>query len=100
MTHGGQVCVVWLKTMPRIGSSSLKDLMTFAQVGLNIRRMGKEDMREFLRIISLPARDLLNEYFDSEILKAMLSWDGLIGSKLAPLGTPIFMGSSLRRRWT
>lgn len=74
----------WLKTMPRIGSTSLKDLMTFAHVGLNVRRMGKKDMREFLRIAALPARDLMDEYFSNEVLKAMLSWDGLIGAKMAP----------------
>jgi phytoene dehydrogenase-like protein len=74
----------WLKTMPRIGSTSLADLMTFAHVGLNIRRMGKKDMREFMRIAALPARDLMDEYFDNDLLKATLSWDGLVGSKLAP----------------
>ena len=74
----------WLKTMPRIGINSLADLMTFAHVGLNIRGMGKNDMREFMRVISLPARDLMDEYFDNDVLKATLSWDGLIGSKLAP----------------
>ncbi len=74
----------WLKTMPRIGATSLAELMTFAQIGLNIRRIGKKDMREFLRVVSLPARDLMDEYFDNDILKATLSWDGLIGSKLAP----------------
>jgi phytoene dehydrogenase-like protein len=74
----------WLKTMPRIGSASLADLMTFAHVGLNIRRLGKKDMQEFLRVASLPARDLMDEFFDDELLKATLSWDGLIGAKLAP----------------
>jgi len=74
----------WLKTMPRIGSTSLADLMTFAHVGLNIRRIGKKDMREFMRIAALPARDLMDEYFDNDLLKATLSWDGLIGSKKAP----------------
>jgi phytoene dehydrogenase-like protein len=74
----------WLKAMPRIGSASLADLMTFAHVGLNIRRLGKKDMREFLRVASLPARDLMDEFFDDELLKATLSWDGLIGAKLAP----------------
>jgi phytoene dehydrogenase-like protein len=74
----------WLKTMPRIGVGDLKDMMTFAHLGLNIRRLGKNDMRELMRIAVLPARDLLDEYFDNEILKAMLSWDGLIGSRLAP----------------
>jgi len=74
----------WHKTMPRIGSSEVSDLMTFAHLGLNIRRMGKKDMREFMRVASLPARDLMDENFDNEIAKAMLSWDGLIGSRLAP----------------
>ena len=74
----------WLKTMPRIGSSNLGDLMTFGQIGLNLRRIGKQDMGELLRVASLPARDLMDENFDNELLKATLSWDGLIGAKLAP----------------
>jgi len=74
----------WLKTMPRIGNNSLAELMTFAHIGFNIRRIGKQDMQEFLRVVSLPVRDLMDEYFDNDVLKATLSWDGLIGSKLAP----------------
>jgi phytoene dehydrogenase-like protein len=74
----------WLKTMPRIGSMDMSDVLTFGRMGLNIRMLGKRDMREFLRIASLPARDLMDEFFDNDILKATLSWDGLIGSKLAP----------------
>jgi phytoene dehydrogenase-like protein len=74
----------WLKTIPRLGEFDLKGLKTFAHMGLSIRGMGKQDMREFMRVTSLPARDLLDEFFDNEILKALLSWDGLIGSKMAP----------------
>ncbi len=74
----------WLKTMPRVGNNSLADLLTFGHIGLNIRMLGKADMREFLRVTALPTRDLMDENFDNEILKAVLSWDGLIGSKLAP----------------
>ncbi len=74
----------WLKTMPRIGAHSFADLATFAHLGFNIRRVGKKDMRELLRVASLPARDLMDEYFDNETLKAMLSWDGLVGAKMAP----------------
>ena len=74
----------WQKTMPRIGSANISDLLTFAQMGLNIRKLGKREMQEFMRVASLPARDLMDENFDNEFVKAMLSWDGLIGSKLAP----------------
>ena len=74
----------WLRTMPRIGGRKFSDLTTFAQLGLNLKKLGKDDMREFLRVASLPARDLVDEYFENDILKATLSWDGLIGSKMAP----------------
>lgn len=74
----------WAKTMPGIGGNSLKELFTFAQLGLKLRLLGKNDMLEFLRVASLPMRDLVDERFDDERLKAALCWDGIIGSKLAP----------------
>ena len=74
----------WLKTAPPIGNNSLPEVLSFAQLGLKMRMLGKQDMREFLRIIALPTHDLMNEYFDHPILKALLSWNGLIGSKQAP----------------
>ena len=74
----------WLKTMPRVGNNTLGELLTFAQIGLKLRLLGKQDMREFLRIAALPARDLMDENFDNDLLKATLAWEGLIGSRQAP----------------
>lgn len=74
----------WLKTIPRATLGSLADLATFGHIGLKLRLLGRADLREFMRIAALPARDLMDEYFDSETLKAMLCWDALIGSKMAP----------------
>ena len=74
----------WLKTMPRIGAGGLAGAATFARIGLSLRRLGKQGMREFLRVAALPMRDLMDERFASDLLKTALSWDGLIGSKLAP----------------
>ena len=70
--------------MPRIGNNSLAELLTYAHLGFNIRRLGKKDMEELLRIATLPARDLMDENFDNATLKSTLSWDGLVGAKLAP----------------
>lgn len=74
----------WGRTIPRIGQNRLGEVLTFAHLGLNLRRLGRTDMHEFMRIASLPARDLMDERFSSDLLKAALSWDGLIGSKMAP----------------
>lgn len=74
----------WGKTMPRIGATGLRDLLTFGQLGLKLRLLGRDDMLEFLRVATLPMRDLLDEHFEDDALKAALCWDGLVGSKLAP----------------
>jgi phytoene dehydrogenase-like protein len=74
----------WLKTIPRIGQKNSADLLTFGHIGLNMKRLGKTDLREFMRVFSLPMRDLMDENFESELLKSLLSWDGLIGSRMAP----------------
>ncbi len=74
----------WSRIIPRIGTGAAKELLTFAHMGLNLKRLGKQDMGELLRIASLPTRDLMDEQFEHETLKALLSWDGLLGSKMAP----------------
>lgn len=78
------VTPIWQATLPRIGASSLKDALIYAKGALKMRMLGNEDMGEFLRIISLPMRDLVDEVFEDPKLQAVLSWDGLIGSKMAP----------------
>lgn len=80
----GKLEPFWQKTIPRIGENSMGELATFAHLGLNLRMLGKADMREFLRLAALPTRDLMDEYFEDDALKVILSWDGLVGGKLAP----------------
>ena len=74
----------WLKTIPRIGNVDLSGFKTMGRLGLDLRMLGTADLREFMRIATLPARDLADEFFDDDLLKATLCWDGLIGSQKAP----------------
>ena len=48
----------WHKKMPRIGKNSISDVITFGHLGLNLRMLGKKDMGEFMRVATLPTRDL------------------------------------------
>ena len=43
--------------------------MTFAHMGMKLRLLGKKDMQEFMRVASLPARDLMDEYFEDDTSK-------------------------------
>ena len=75
--------LIWHNTMPRIGGG-LMDALIYARGGLKVRMLGKEDMGEFVRVITLPMRDLIDEVFTDPKLQGLLSWDGVMGSKLAP----------------
>ncbi len=83
-TFAAALAPFWSKNMPRIGMGSLRDLLTFGHMGLKLRLLGRDDMLEFFRVATLPMRDLVDERFESESLKAALCWDGLVGSKMAP----------------
>ena len=74
----------WRQRPPAIADGDRGDLLTLGKFGWNLRRLGRDDMREMMRMIALPAQDLMDEYFESPVLKAALSWDANVGSKLAP----------------
>ncbi len=74
----------WSKTMPAMSDRDMTSLMTFAQMGMKLRFMGRNDMLEFFRVATLPMRDLVDEHFESDALKAALCWDGMVGTTMAP----------------
>lgn len=69
---------------PRLGVSHRGDLLGAAKLALDIRLLGKEEMREFLRIAGINIYDVLEESFDSPLLKGALSLDGVLGTFLGP----------------
>ena len=63
------------------GWSNRLDLM---KLGWALKKLGRDDMREFLRIIAMNVYDLLDEYFESDLLKGALSLDAVLGTRLGP----------------
>ena len=72
------------KPPPRLGTKNKKDLFTLAMLGFDLRRMGKVEMREFLRLIGMNIYDELDERFESPLLKGGLSLDSVLGTHLGP----------------
>ena len=73
------------RTPPRLAKDASKsDLLTLAQFGFDIRRLGKVEMQEFLRLIGINIFDELVERFDSSLLKGALSLDAVLGTHLGP----------------
>ncbi|MDT8319992.1 MAG: NAD(P)/FAD-dependent oxidoreductase [Xanthomonadales bacterium] len=60
------------------------DLLSLGKLALKIRRLGRDDMREFLRIAGINIYDVLQENFDNPLLKGALSMDAVLGTFSGP----------------
>ena len=58
--------------------------MTLGKLALKIRMLGRDDMREFLRIAGINIYDILKENFDNPLLKGALSLDAVLGTFSGP----------------
>lgn len=61
---------------PRVQSRALGDLMALAGLGRRLRKLGKREMMEVLRVVPMPIADLGEEWFAHESLRAMLAVAG------------------------
>ncbi len=72
------------KTPPRLKNGSLQDYKTLIHAGLKLKRLEKPDLRQFLRIVGMNIYDLAEEYFDSNLLKASVCYESILGTRLGP----------------
>lgn len=69
---------------PRLGTDSWHDRLALLRLGLRLRGLGRRDMRELLRIGGMCVQDLLDEYFETPLLKGALGFDAVLGSNFGP----------------
>ena len=71
-------------TAPRLGTKDWSDRLALLRLGWQIRRLGRTDMRELLRIGGMNVYDLLEEHFQSAALKGALAFDAVLGTNFGP----------------
>jgi phytoene dehydrogenase-like protein len=69
---------------PRLGTASWGDRLALLKLGWAVRKLGKRDMRELLRIGGMNVHDLLEENFESDLLKGALAFDAVLGANFGP----------------
>ena len=72
------------KRPPRLGTRDWKDLAALARLGFDIRTLGKNDMREFLRVIGMNIHDEVTERFTDPLLRGAVCLDAVLGTHLGP----------------
>ena len=71
-----------LKTAPDPTSFRRSDLAGLMDMGRRFLEMGEERMYETIRFWTMSVADYLNEYFESDVIKAAMSGSGIIGTAL------------------
>ena len=70
------------KRPPRVKSGSRSDIWQLFSMGFKVRRLGKKNMRELLRVIGLNIADDLEDNIESNTLKGLMSNEAVIGTNL------------------
>jgi phytoene dehydrogenase-like protein len=72
------------ETPPRLGTDSWREAYALLGIGWRLRRLGRADLRELLRIGGMCVYDLLEERFSLPLLKGALALDAVLGTNLGP----------------
>ncbi len=81
------------RTPPTLPEYQYGELLTWASVALKLKRLGNQDMVEFLRILPMPVDELLDAWFETPALKGALGTAGVTGTLQGPFaaGTALML---------
>lgn len=75
---------IMLLPPPRLPEIDRQDVISWLKFILKARGYGKQGVMELLRILPMPLIDLLNEWFENEILKGVIGCKSLSGVMQGP----------------
>jgi phytoene dehydrogenase-like protein len=73
-----------LETPPDLPPGSIDDWLALARLGRRALRLPRAELAAHWRMLTGSARDLLDQWFESEQLKVALATDGVIGANGSP----------------
>ncbi len=62
----------------------LRGLRTLRDLGKHIQGLGKETFHDLTKIMTMSVSDMLDEWFECDVIKAYSALNGIIGTKLGP----------------
>jgi phytoene dehydrogenase-like protein len=73
-----------LQVPPHVGSLKPGDLLATLQSAWKTRKLGERGVGDVTRLFTMSVSDLLNDWFESDAIKAMLTVNGVIGTWAGP----------------
>jgi|APSaa5957512493_1039668.scaffolds.fasta_scaffold01891_4 phytoene dehydrogenase-like protein len=75
---------VFERRPPKIIDGDFGDRISLVKLAVGMKMLGKEDMRDLLRLVLINIYDVMEENFESEQLKAAISIDSVLGAHMGP----------------
>lgn len=69
---------------PELRKLPLDEIMPWIRSAMEVKRLGKEEMGELFRLLPMPVADLLDEWFETDLLKGVLGSLGVTGLMAGP----------------
>src|SRR5919106_287431 len=90
--------IAYSTIMPRLPKNmSLSEGYGLMELGLELRLAGRKDMLNFIRALPMTAQELVEEYFESEVVKAAIASVAIHGNTLGPMSAGT--GYTLIHNW-
>jgi phytoene dehydrogenase-like protein len=90
--------VAYSTIMPRLPKNlNISEGYGLLELGLELRLSGRKDMLNFIRALPMTAQELVEEYFESEIVKAAIASVAIHNSTLGPMSAGT--GYTLIHNW-
>ena len=80
----GVLAPLYRTALPDIESLGVGDTFDLLRIGWRLRRLGRRDMAEAMRLLPMSMRDVVEERFESEVLGAAVAGLGLQGGWVGP----------------
>ena len=75
----------WASTPPNVTGNDPRDLWSILKLAAGLRRLGKKDMVEVVRILPMAVSELLGDWFESDVVKGTLAAAGVAGIMQGPM---------------
>ncbi|MBX3575518.1 MAG: NAD(P)/FAD-dependent oxidoreductase [Mesorhizobium sp.] len=77
---------------PGLEGMSLSETLGFGGAALALKRLGTEDMRDFLRMMLMNVHDVAEEHLSGNLLKGFVAFEATLGSHLGPRSPTSLLG--------
>ncbi len=69
---------------PKLVEQNWTDRLTLIKLGLGLKLLGREHLRDLMRIVMINIYDVMNEHFSNAALKSAIALDAVTGTNMGP----------------